>query len=141
MKDLCITPRENIFDSFQTEYKILNYLENQDLFQKPKNFDINRQISEVTRSYESKLEEEKITGTLLPISFQLRKYLEAKGVFETCIKNLKELQSNKNFSNIVNGEVWQKKQEQFQNKILFPICLYFDDCGINNPLRTLRTIH
>lgn len=44
------------------------------------------------------------------------------------------------FKSLLQGEVWKRIKNQFAEKVVFPLVLYFDDVEINNPLGTHRGV-
>ncbi|XP_031349636.1 uncharacterized protein LOC116175587 [Photinus pyralis] len=97
-------------------------------------YTINNEIGEVIHHNRPLLGEEKIQGVIMPMAFQLKKYFELDGIFALYKENLLQLESKCVLENFVNGELWQKKKLQFEEKTVFPVFLYFDDFGINNCL-------
>lgn len=86
------------------------------------------------RNGEVGLYESDTKAVLMPIKFQLQKYLESKGVFSGILTRLAEISESDLNSNFVCGDVWKQKSEHFNEKIVIPIFLYFDDMEVNNPL-------
>lgn len=128
---------ENVGDLFsfiKTEYKFFKYLTENDLFKFPTLVTINNELSEIIHCNKPTLGEQKITGVIMPISFQLKKYFELPGLLDLFKKNMLYLESKSTLENFVNGILWQRKKPKFAEKTVFPIFLYFDDFGIDNVL-------
>lgn len=118
----------------KSEYMFFKHLVEKDIFELPTYHTINDQISEVNLKGIPTLANEKIKSVIMPMSFQLKKYLEIKGSMDVIKNHLSEINNSSCIKSFLNCELWQKKQLMFPGSIVLPIYLYFDDFGINNPL-------
>ncbi|XP_062563282.1 uncharacterized protein LOC134226488 [Armigeres subalbatus] len=63
---------------------------------------------------------------LMPIKFQLKKYLESPMVFETILGNLNPSPDGY-IRSLIDGIVWQQKVARHSSNIVIPLNLFFDD--------------
>lgn len=127
---------KNPFDPFKTEYKLLKWLEENNLIGALKVFCIDSVITGIFSNGNLIFDEKKTTGVILPLKFQFQKFLEKNNNFNKMQHALEYFknQKEKTFENFVQGSLWEKKTEKFKNQIVFPYFLYTDDFEINNPL-------
>ena len=65
----------------------------------------------------------------------LKAFVELPGVFKKIMTYMEYLQQTPQvLQNFVNGRWWREKKRFFENKIVLPLFLYFDDLEINNAL-------
>lgn len=128
---LCSNP----FDNFESEYMYFKHLKENNLYAESTDFVINDEATAVLRAGVPYIEEVKLTGTLLPFSFIVKKFFELPNVLKMTLENMKELElSNVEIKNFINGKVWKDKVKKYPNQILIPYFVYFDDFEINDPL-------
>lgn len=129
---LCSNP----FDNFESEYMYFKHLKENNLYAESTDFVINDEATAVLRAGVPYIEEVKLTGTLLPFSFIVKKFFELPNVLKMTLENMKELElSNVEIKNFINGKVWKDKVKKYPNQILIPYFVYFDDFEINDPNR------
>ena len=128
--DFCKNPFKNI----DTEYKFLKHLKSNNLYEKSKIVTINNTIENTVINSSNTIDEKKVKGVLLPLKFQFRKYFELPGVLNSFLDNHNSMKSVTEFSSFVNSTLWKKKVSLYQDKLVIPYFLYFDDFEINNPL-------
>lgn len=128
---------ENPFQTCDTEYKLIEHLKQNDLWNDYEEFTINNEIESTHCRGQTQYDAVETTGVLLPMSFQFRKCFEKN---EQLLKTLKQMDkisnSSEEFSHFIQGSLWKDKSKAFlsQNKIVIPYFLYIDDAEINNPL-------
>lgn len=82
---------QNPFKTIESEYLLLKYLKDKDLFSPPISYLINKEYSEVISHGNPTVAENSITAIIMPIEFQLRKFLEASGVYDAILRNISKL--------------------------------------------------
>ncbi|XP_055708767.1 uncharacterized protein LOC129804991 [Phlebotomus papatasi] len=122
------------FDEYSSEYKFKNSLQRQGIFKPPKCYSINNEIVLKRKKGNFELVTEDVKGVIMHIDFQLIKYFECDGVYSSTLTRLNELEFSDSILNFVSSELWKKKSQNFGEKIVFPVFLYFDDFEVNNPL-------
>lgn len=76
-----------------------------------------------------------VSMTMAPIQFTLKKFFELPHVFNKIEAHTKELREGKRLNHFVNGKLWNKKLENFDdNQTVIPYFLYTDGVQINNSL-------
>lgn len=135
---------ENINDPFKdirTEYKFFKYLEEKDLYKPPKKFTINNELLEVISHGTPLIQPNKVEGCLSNLTFQTKKYFQSDNVFKEVVKHMKKFENSTPIEHFLNGEVWKRRKTHFQNKIVIPYFLYFDDFEVNDPLSSHAGVH
>lgn len=78
---------------------------------------------------------EHVTFPLMPLEFQIKKFLELPNVFEKIASHTKEVQRQGKLNHFINGELWKAKLQAYDsNEHVIPIHIYFDGAQINNAL-------
>lgn len=78
---------------------------------------------------------EEATSILMPISFQIRKFLELPGVFKKMLDNVANIKRNGKLNHFINGSLWKEKMKNFdKNQIVIPYHYYSDGAQLNHPL-------
>jgi len=124
------------FKHCNSEHNLIKWLKQNDYLENAKQFTINSQIDIVQHGGYVMYDESLTKGVLLPLRFQFRKFLELGDNFKTMYDKLINYnQCNDNtICNFIQCDVWKKKLNSFEGKIVFPFFLYADDIEINNPL-------
>lgn len=117
---------KNPFEEFDTEYKFLKYLQNNDHYDNPKVITPDNTINNFVFHNTNTIDEKKIKGVILPLKFQFRKYFEAPGVSDAFIKNHDSLKNDICFTNFYNSELWKEKMLKFSmtHTIYIPFFFY-----------------
>lgn len=112
-----------------TEFKFLNTLQNRDLYDKPKIITLNNTIENVVLHNINTIDEKKTKGVILPLKFQLRKYFESPGIFNSFIEHYNFLNEQIDYTNFINSQLWKNKLLllNVDSSIIIPYFLYFDD--------------
>ncbi|CAI6372799.1 unnamed protein product [Macrosiphum euphorbiae] len=136
-----LTVLENPFSKFRTEYKRFKYFETNNLFSKPKTVVIgfvNQQkiVSGVERQIM-----EQVQGHLFPIKNNLKRFFELPGVYNAANEFISYSENSDLLSSFIDGTTWKNIKKNFQNKIVYPIFLYFDDAEMGNPLGSHSGVH
>lgn len=108
-----------------TEHKVKTLLTKRELLQMPSK----RTFNEVRVEIGNVFETVKSEVTILPIEFQIKKFLELPSVLETILHHQEEMsKSNTNeYTHFLNAKTWKKVKEKFSDKDVIPIFLYNDD--------------
>jgi len=133
---------ENTFLYCSTEYRLLDWLINNEFLSKINQFTINNEICPVQHIGETIFDDKNTTGALLPLKFQFQKYFEQGDNFKKQFTRLNLYKTNEctTMENFVQGALWKQKVSQYSNdKIIIPFFLYMDEFEINNPLGSHST--
>lgn len=124
------------FQSIETEYTFLRELESRGVFKKPIFYTINEEICEIILNHSPTLASNKVTGIIMPLEFQFKKYFESQNILQLTLENTERLSKcpTGSYENLINGEIWKRKIEHFEGKLTIPFVLFFDDFCIDNPL-------
>ena len=125
----------NPFRMISTEYKLLKFLKNNNLFIEPIPFTINKRLNLITRKGKRMLVEKESKGTMLDLRFKLKHILEIPEIFDKMYNRmLKLLQDESSISHFVQGIKWRRIVNDNPGKIILPYHLYDDDFSIGNSL-------
>jgi len=126
----------NFFDSLKTEHFRLQTLEDMGLLIRPKQIVIAHRLNDRLHDGLVILEPKPVKIILTPLRFVLKKVFEHSNFFDMLLNYTKKLEAynGKIMYSFVQSEMWKAKLKFHQNKMIFPLFLYFDDLDINNPL-------
>jgi len=129
----------NPFEWCNSEYKLNNWLSENNLYEEARQFTINSETNLVYNSGEKIYGDNIAKGVLLPIKFQLKKYFEYNNNnnLNISLLNYEYLMSTSGdnlIKHFVHGKQWKEKVSLFNNKIVIPYFMYIDDFEINNQL-------
>lgn len=129
------------FENFNTEYKLLKHLESKDLYLSPNNYKIDETVQEKHQKGKISIKSVATKGIMMPVEFQIKKFLEQPGIFKKILDYEKEINSSNSNSHFLNSKLWQNKLKNFKDKIVLPLYLYYDDFEIDNPLGSHAGAH
>lgn len=134
-----------IFESFKTEYLRLKYFETSNTFIRSRHFHIGSQtvLDNISTPGVPGIKYKADTGQKLPIQYKLKMFLELPNVYNEVLKyTTKESLANDGvISSIIHGSLWKKLQNNFKNKVFFPLMLFYDDFEPCNPLGSRAVIY
>lgn len=116
----------SMFNSQQTEYKLVRELKQLGLYREPVYFSISNELKPAVKQQNLEMIEDDVKGVLMPIKFQLKKYLESEGLMDILIDSLKPSQDGV-IRSLVDGTIWQNKICGSDEKSVVPINIFFDD--------------
>jgi len=130
INDFCKDP----FKEINSEYKMLNYLQSINVYRKPNIITLDNQVQNIVLNNSNTIDNHKIKGIIFPLKFQLKKYFELPGILDAFLDYSYTCSISTKYTNFINGEHWKLKKIQFNEKLVIPFFLYFDDFEINNAL-------
>lgn len=116
----------SVINNSQTEYKFIRDLKEIGLYEEPVYFSISNELKPAVIHQNLEMVEDDVKGVLMPIKFQLRKYLESENVIDLLIGCLKSSDDGV-IRSLVDGTIWQKKIQGLESKLIVPINIFFDD--------------
>ncbi|XP_062716918.1 uncharacterized protein LOC134292140 [Aedes albopictus] len=130
----CITADgKTVFDELfnnmrcnETEYKFIQYLKKNDLYAEPKEFVLSNELRPGIVRNEQQMSNDPITAILMPLKFQLRKYLESDGVLDIILQNLTP-SSDGCIRTMIDGNLWKQRTVNCDKKLIVPLNVFFDD--------------
>lgn len=132
---------QNPFHKFRTEHLRFNYFQENGSLIKPISFRVGEEFTDVKCDNGVTLDIKKCSASFIPPSDILKAFMELPNVFETIIEYINSLTDSNVICNIIQTEIWKNVLKRFGNKTVLPICLYFDDFEVNNPLGTHAGVH
>ena len=128
------------FDKFKTEHLTFKFLQNIDCYFPPKMIIIRSFLKYKKVKRTKRLLVTKNSLSIIPIKSVIKKFLELPNVFSTIVENIEKIKSNSLIDSVIKGDFWKSVTANLNDKIIFPLILYFDDVEINNPLGSHKTI-
>lgn len=122
------------FQRINTEYRFTKALKDLGFYEDPVSFCLNNETTIILRKGIPSLDENMSSGILMPIEFQIKKFLEMPKVLDKIINNMKRISSLGKLTHFINGEKWKKIETKYSGKIVVPIFLYNDDFQIDDVL-------
>lgn len=113
----------NPFRACENEYQLLSWLSKNVYVRDFNEFIINKEIGEKFSRGEIRYEEVEITGVLLPLSFQFRKFFEKNDRLINTLKYIEDISnSSQSNSHFTHGSLWRQKRQTFveANQIVLP---------------------
>lgn len=132
----------------KTKYLLTNYLTtNAFLCDSLKQFTINNEINLVSHNGTTMYNEVKTKGVIMPLQFQFKTFFELDNNLNSALEryynliNNPVIDENCSITNFIQGSLWKEKIIPYQNKIVIPFFMYFDDFEINNSLGSKSMKH
>lgn len=121
------------FRKFKSFHLFQKYLLEHNLYQNPTIFEINNEIKPVFINNTATLDESKTYGALMPLEFQFKQFFELPGVLDAVLSNISNLKNIEHkITSVLHSEIWKKRSQKFENKIVIPYILYFDEFQVDN---------
>lgn len=118
------------FATFKTEHRLINFLEKELLYKKPKQIivDSSNLIDNIN------INESKVV--IVDMKFNFSMFLQNGNLLSRMIEYMNHLehQTDGVMSNYIHGNSWKLKKLNFVGKLAIPFWIYVDDYEINNPL-------
>lgn len=121
-----------IFDSFDSEYKLKNYLLENKLAENLTVCSFNHELNQTYN--EPQDVQKKAEGILLPIKFQITSLFEKENFLMESLDFIKNSECDPDVNNFTKGKLWKEKKEMYTDKLIIPYFIYTDDFCVNNPL-------
>lgn len=122
---------------FETEWKFYKELKNADLIRPVQQCAIfNDQFAESNNLEDPEsetLSNEGKSSILMPLGFQITKFLELPGVLQKIMDNTRSIQQSGKLNHFINGSLWKEKIKHF-GKTVIPFHLYSDGAQLNHQL-------
>lgn len=123
------------FEKIKTEWRCFKTFEKFGTFIPPTHLDLGQREEFVHGDEGQTLKMIKVTAQFISIRYVFQKFFEIPGYLEKTLQYVNFLRDEKNvISNVIQGSLWQNISKKFQDKIVFPLYLYYDDYENNNPL-------
>lgn len=117
---------ENVL-GLETEWLRTNALETTSCYIHPLEYNIS--IVEKIRNIDGNpiLSRIESNGQYIPMKEVLKEFLQLPEVLTSIMNNVESLKNSRDYRNIIQSPVWKNIENNFPNKIVFPLLLYFDD--------------
>lgn len=131
----------NAFSLFDTEHKSMKIFENSNDYIAPVPKVVTSSLNLRQKFKKRGIAIVHIEVAVIPIKLVLQKFLSLPNVFQIIMKEYNKCKQNENIISPLQGKLWLKIERKFENKIVLPLIIYYDDLKINNPLGSHRGIH
>lgn len=109
----------NTAEQLSTECKLITTCRRRGLYADPSTFRIKEKTVQIMREMVT----EKADGVVMPIEWQIKKFLELPDIFTTILRNQEALEKKVTYENMVNGNIWKDIKKKDQEKIVIPISI------------------
>lgn len=127
-----------LFGKVENEYRLNASLKKFGLVSTPKEFVINREVGVTFVDRRAIFGENKVTGTLMPLAFQVSEFVKRNNRVEEMISNMRKFsQHEEPIMHYIQGSTWKeimKKVPHSDDTIYLPLGLYNDGLQYNNAL-------
>lgn len=87
-------------------------------------------------------EQTEVKGYYFPIEKILQKVFQLPNFYDTLMSYTEQAKDNDEFiTSYIASKCWEKKQQHFEGKIVFPLALYVDDFEPNNALGSHKSLY
>ena len=127
---------QNPFEDLNTEYKRLKFFKSTGYFIEPQPYVIGQtEVSKLENSVTVKVPKN-VEGQFISVREILKRFLELPGFLDVVLNYITCLyDSDSNFMfNIVQGKLWTNIKSKYQDKIIIPLIVNYDDYEAQNPL-------
>ncbi|KAK3910063.1 Zinc finger protein 687 [Frankliniella fusca] len=132
-----------MFDDVNTEHKRFNYFKKQDAYIEPEQYVTGVSNAQKNVKGQIILKPITLTGSFIPPSKILKKFLELPGVFQSIISYMDSLEKETAIlENVIQGTLWRDKVKPlFEEKMVLPLNMSYDDFETNKDLGSHSTVH
>ncbi|KAB0790664.1 hypothetical protein PPYR_14890 [Photinus pyralis] len=136
-----ISALRNPFESYNSEHLLHRLLKYNDYVGDIKHYTLCNEVVAIHRQGGLTYDEKKLSGVLMPLQFQFRKFFERGNLLRNMQDYMNRLKTCTKMKNFIQGKLWAEKTKLYPNKILIPYFVYIDDFEINNPLGSRAGLH
>lgn len=106
------------------------------MYSPPEKFQIDKVQTIAMKKGNATITAVKVEGSIMPLTFQIKKFFEKATLLEDAIENTKTLENlnSQLITNFVQGELWKEKTEFKKDQLNIPYFLYSDDMETGDPL-------
>lgn len=129
---------------FESEHKRLSYFKRHGTYIEPQEYTVGQRLeTKYDSNNHCNITTVKATAMHIPLNLILKNFFEMDGVLEETLQFFKTILNNDSnlVQNIIKGSEWQKKLALHEDKIVFPLCLFFDDYEVGNALGSHSGVH
>lgn len=132
----------NPFNELLTEHKRFKYFENSANFIKATEVEIGRVLDDRRKNGSVFLDFRWCKLQVVSIEKVLTRFLQTDNVLPVILNHIEEQANNsETITSIFNAKLWKTIRQNFENKVVLPIIIYFDDFECGNPLGTQAGLH
>lgn len=129
---------DDVFKNMKSEYLRLKHFETSNAYIRPESFHIGSQtvLDQISMPGVPRVKRKVDTGQKLSIKTKLKLFLELPNVYHE-IESYIIQESNTNdsvLSSVIHGQLWKNIEKKYENKVFFPLLLFYDDFEPCNPL-------
>lgn len=139
MLDICAMI-ENMFHAVKSEHFRFKSLTSAEMYIKPVDITVGQHL---VLNSEGVMQTKPLTCQYISITSVLSKFFEMENVYDKCFEYYRnEITSDTSnyVSSILNGRLWKNKLKNTED-IIFPLCLFYDDFEVGNPLGSRASVH
>lgn len=128
-------------EQLSTERRRIRTFEDLDTYISPQSYLLGERQDYILKNGIKTLHMVKVTAEFILLRLVLQCFFEIPGIFDETWQYMNSLYENREIiSNFIQGSLWGNICSDFDEKIVLPLILYFDDYETNNPLGSHRGI-
>lgn len=131
----------NPFQYCRSDYMLSQKLKIMGYMDDIKEFKITSDVQPIFHHSELVYENKIIKGSILPLQSQFRLIFEHENLLLETLTFMENIYADTNYTNFIQGPLWEKKRQMYPGKTVIPYFLYADDLELNNPLGSHATTH
>ncbi|XP_066600979.1 uncharacterized protein [Prorops nasuta] len=128
------------FNIYKSEYQTIKYFSDFQYLILPFRIIISSEIDSRRKANKRQIYVKERDLYVISLKLVFTKFLQLPGIFGSILSYIKEIRQSRSVYSILQGEVWPKIEQKFDN-IVLPLILYYDEFEVNNPLGTHRGIN
>ncbi|KAF2884895.1 hypothetical protein ILUMI_21266 [Ignelater luminosus] len=129
---------QNPFHNLSSEYLRLKAFEKTKSLLQPIQYVIGTKYDTKDHLYKSI----DVTAQFIPLRIVFKKFFEMPNTFDIVTKYVDTLKAEpNNVTNIMQTSFWQNIEHKYEEKVVFPIYMYYDDYETGNPLGSHSGLH
>ncbi|XP_070525972.1 uncharacterized protein [Cardiocondyla obscurior] len=132
---------EHVFDNFKSEYMTLEYFQKNNYLIMPLQTTVDTYIKLENIKNVKKLKIYRGKLSVIPMKQVFKQFLELPKVYDSITLNVQNMINNFDLISIYTGKIWDASINIYNDKIILPLVLFFDDVEINNPLGTHKNFN
>lgn len=123
------------FSDIATEWRCFKKFGKQGTFIPPQHYCLGQREEFVHKEQTQILKMVPVSAQYIPIRRVLKKFFEIPNYFEETLNYIETVNNKRNIiTNIIQCQLWKNITQKFEDKLVLPLYLYYDDYENNNPL-------
>ena len=130
-------------DKYSSEHLRIKDFKDTDFYVSPKSYVVGQTEVSKIQNQIFKLIQENVSGQFVSIKETIKKLFSVPGFYETVYQFMKGLIEDKssNISHFIQADLYKPYRDQFPEKLILPLFIFYDEFETNNPLGPKAGVH